>query len=316
MNFLSMDIEKIIKGVLASNKRLVAKTITHIENETVRAVEILDRLYPYGGNAQRIGITGPPGAGKSTFTNQFIQYFRKAGKSIGVIAVDPSSPFTGGAVLGDRLRMQNAVLDEKVFIRSMSTRGNLGGLAKQASEAADVLDAAGMDIIIFETVGVGQVELDIMSAADTVIVLTVPDAGDVIQGMKAGLMEIGDIFVINKSDLEGADKMKVDIEFVLHLREASEWTPPVLLAESRVGKGIEKIGESINNHYSFMKKKGFLDAQKKAKIESKIKRIVNDKMISEFWDIKKRNELQKYLEAKNEKHSPYSVAMRLLKNKN
>jgi len=306
----------LIDGIFSGNKRAVARAISKIENESSESITLLDHIYKHTGRAHRIGITGPPGAGKSTFTNQLIKTYRAAGRTVGIIAVDPSSPFTGGAILGDRIRMSHAWSDPGVFIRSMATRGSLGGLARQTTEAADVLDTAGYDIIIYETVGVGQIEQDIMSAADTILVMSVPDAGDVIQGMKAGLMEIGDLFVVNKADLEGAERMKADLEFVLHLREKKiEWEHPVLLAESRAGEGIKEIYDGINRHLAFLKNNGRWKEKQHMRAEERIKHIVNEHLLDDFWDEDRLKILGESLSNEHNQISPYSIARKLLEKK-
>ncbi len=198
--------KNLIEQLLNSDRRAVARAISFIESDNNLTSEYLKELYNKVGNAYRIGITGPPGAGKSTITNQLTKFYRKQNKKVGIIAVDPTSPFTGGALLGDRVRMTDVGMDQGVFIRSMATRGSLGGLSKKAIDAADILDAAGFDIVILETVGVGQSELDIAQAADTTIVVLVPESGDSVQAMKAGLMEIADLFVLNKCDRPGSQQ--------------------------------------------------------------------------------------------------------------
>lgn len=235
----------------------VSSAIRNVENRTDLAIPLVETLRVHTGKAHRIGITGPPGVGKSTFTSRLIGLFRSAGKSIGVIAVDPSSPVSGGALLGDRLRMHAVVRDPAVFIRSMASRGSSGGLARQAAAVADILDAAGKEIILFETVGVGQTGFDIVPAADTVITLTMPGAGDVIQCMKAGLMEIGDIFVVNKADLPGAKQMQADLQLVLGMRTRQDnWKRRVWLTDSCAGIGFDEIYADINRHLKYLRSKG------------------------------------------------------------
>ncbi|MDO8550832.1 MAG: methylmalonyl Co-A mutase-associated GTPase MeaB, partial [Ignavibacteria bacterium] len=208
----------LIKNLLNNEKRSVARSISIVESNNPVSSELLKNIYSSVGKAYRIGITGPPGAGKSTITNFLTKLYRSQNKKVGIIAVDPTSPFTGGALLGDRIRMSELVHDSGVFIRSMATRGSLGGLSKKAVDAADVLDAAGYDYIIFETVGVGQSELDIVQAADTTIVVLVPESGDTVQAMKAGLMEIADFFVLNKSDRPAAQQAVTALKTILLLR--------------------------------------------------------------------------------------------------
>jgi len=243
-----MDISRLLERYEGGDRRALARLITLVENRTAEVPAVMQRLYPRIGRAVLVGLTGPPGAGKSTLGDKLITQFRKQGKTVGVVAVDPSSPFSGGAVLGDRVRMQEHFLDPGVFIRSLSTRGRHGGLARATREVVHVLDAFGHDVVIVETVGVGQTELDIMGLAHTTVVVLVPEAGDTIQVMKAGLLEIADVFVVNKADRDGARRLKNELEVMLHLRPAAAWNVPVLLTEATASRGIEELVQQIEAH--------------------------------------------------------------------
>ena len=233
--------------VRQGDPRAVARAISLIEDEAPQGTELVRRIFPDTGKAYLIGVTGSPGAGKSTLVDRLIAELRRTGRTVGVIAVDPTSPYSGGAILGDRVRMQAHVADAGVFIRSMATRGNLGGLARATAEAALVLDAAGNDIVLIETVGVGQDEVDIVRTADISIVTLVPGTGDEVQALKAGIMEIADIFVVNKADREGADRTVASIEAMLSLEtyEAARWRPPIVKTEATTGKGVPELVEQI-----------------------------------------------------------------------
>jgi LAO/AO transport system kinase len=233
--------------VLAGDARAIARAISLIEDEAPEGAALVRRIFERTGRAYLVGVTGPPGAGKSTLVDKLTASFRAAGRTVGVLAVDPTSPFTGGAILGDRVRMQAHASDAGVFIRSMATRGHLGGVARATSEVALVLDAAGTEIVLIETVGVGQDEVDIVRTADVSIVTFVPGAGDDVQALKAGIMEIADIFVVNKADRDGADRTVASIESVLSLQSfgPGEWRPPILKTEATTGKGVPELVEAI-----------------------------------------------------------------------
>jgi LAO/AO transport system kinase len=246
--------------VLAGDVLAAARLISQIENETPEALDEMDSIYPHTGKAYIIGVTGSPGAGKSTLTDNLIGYFRKKDMSVGVVAIDPTSALTGGAILGDRVRMQRHSLDNGVFIRSLATRGWVGGLAKATIGAVHVMDAMGKNIILVETVGSGQIEIDIVKAADTTMVVLTPGAGDDIQMMKAGILEAVDIFVINKADKEGADRLKMELESILGMKErhTEEWHPAIILTEAIREKGTEELAAEIQRHRDFLVASGEL----------------------------------------------------------
>lgn len=307
------ELDVLTQGIIAGNRLSIARAMSKIENEENGYIPLLSNIYNRIGQAYRLGITGPPGSGKSTVTNYLTKILREEGLKVGIIAVDPTSPFTGGAILGDRIRMNDLTLDEGVFIRSMATRGSSGGLARQATELADVLDAAGFDYVIYETVGVGQVELDIAEAADSTIVLIVPESGDIIQSLKAGLVEIADIFVLNKSDRPGADRVQKDLEYVLHLREsASVWQPKVFQSIANQGKGLIELWSEIKNHRSFLNSGNLLENKREKRLKNRIKTIIRQKIELHFWNEERIKTLKNYLEDEKEKLSPYLLAEKML----
>ena len=309
--------EDLVKKILSGDKRAIAKGISLVENEESNSTELLKRLYGNTGKAYRIGITGPPGAGKSTITNCLIKLLYDKGFKVGIIAVDPTSPFTGGALLGDRVRMSESSMLENVFIRSMATRGSLGGLCKNVIEACDILDASGKDFILIETVGVGQSELDIAQTADTTVVVLVPESGDSVQAMKAGLMEIADIFVMNKSDREGADQIVSSLKNILHLKAPSEHKQEikVLKTVGTKNEGISELFEEIQIQKNYLENTGLLSKIRKEHLKRKILDLVNNKLHTSFWDKQKKSDLNLKIDLiADKKIDPWSYTDELTRN--
>jgi len=309
--------EEIVNGVLAGNKRSIAKAITAIENCTNQVQELITKLFPYTGKAHVIGLTGAGGAGKSTLIEKIVREYRSRGKTVGVVAVDPTSPFSGGAFLGDRIRMAELSTDEGVFIRSMATRNYAGGIARATKDAVKVLDAAGKNIVIVETVGAGQSEVEIIKVAQTIIVVHAPGLGDEIQAIKAGIMEIADIFVVNKADREDADKAVIDIQSNLQLsNKQTAWKPPVLKTTAITGEGVRELVDKTEEHRYFLEgntecRTALLKNRAEAELVEAIKEKVADTLIDELRRKGKLDELlQRILEKKVD---PTSAAEKVLK---
>lgn len=305
--------KELVKGVEEGNFRAIARLISLVENGSARAPNILPEIFKNTGNAHIVGVTGSPGAGKSTLVDELAYRFRTSGKKVGIIAVDPTSPFSGGAILGDRVRMNRACEFQDIFIRSMATRGALGGLSRTALEAVQILDSAGFDVILVETVGVGQIEVDIVRLADSCVVVLVPGMGDAVQAFKAGILEIADFFVINKADRDGADLLQKDLRVLMSLGEygKTSWTPKIIRTIATKAEGIEELQESILEHHVWLESSPEGRKRKLRILEDKIVSLVmsalGEKVLKE-----KQEKLKELTLACFEKRSdPYSAAKEL-----
>src|SRR5687767_12399526 len=345
--FSRVSSEKLLAEFDAGKAAALARVVSIVENHRDGFEQILSSLHARTGRARRIGLTGPPGAGKSTITALLVKSFREAGMRVGVIAVDPTSPFTGGALLGDRVRMEGVALDPGVFIRSMATRGSLGGLAGATREVADVLDAFGFDRLLIETVGVGQSELDVARTADSTLLVLVPESGDSIQTLKAGVMEVADVFVVNKADRPGADRLRNDVELMLGLRKGvsfgnvpahhgvdlkrlnparlareaaatanpTDWTPPVLSAVATRQEGITEIMAAVDRHFAYLEQSGTLRARRRERLRERVMDVVERKVSERLWkDSRTKAWLEEQLPSVEEgTATPFAVADQLLR---
>lgn len=307
------DIPILTAQLLKGDRQAAAKLITIVENDPVDAKEVIGRIYKSTGRAQVVGITGPPGSGKSTLVNQLVSYIRKKGKTIGIIAMDVSSPFSGGAFLGDRIRMKDHATDTGVFIRSMATRGCKGGIARATCDAIKILDAHGKDVIFVETVGAGEEDVDIMNASHTSIVIAVPGLGDDIQANKAGMMEIADIFVVNKADREGADMVVCELESMLLLTDKLRWRPPVLKTTAIRAVGISELAERIDEHFKYLNGSGLIRMKLERRAEMEIVNILKNIIVRDLDRIKTRDSYRKLIGRIIEKNiDPYSAVDEIL----
>src|SRR5438132_8028540 len=274
------SIQSIVAGIMAHDSRSLAKAISLVEREDANAGRLLAELYESTGKARIIGITGSPGAGKSTLVAAMAKHDRRAGKRVGIVAVDPTSPFSGGAILGDRIRMAELYTDRGVFIRSMATRGFMGGLAKATNDVVDLLDAAGFDIVLVETVGVGQDEVEVIRTVQTNVVVLVPGMGDDIQAIKAGIMEIGDVFVVNKADRPGADKTATEVTMMMGLvEEHGDWMPPIVKTVASRGEGIAELDDAIRKHFEYLSTSGELDRRNRERVRIRINTLLKEKFM-------------------------------------
>jgi GTPase len=307
------DPEALVAGALAGERASIARLISMVERGGDAAHAAVAKLYPHTGDAYTVGITGAPGAGKSTLTDKLISRIRKDDVEVGVLAIDPSSPFSGGAILGDRVRMQDHATDPGVFIRSMATRGHLGGLSLATPQAVRVLDAAGKPWVLIETVGVGQVEIEVAGEADTTMVVVNPGWGDAVQAAKAGLLEIADLFVVNKADRDGAAETVRDLEFMLDLSLDSDWRPPIVKTVASKGEGFAELWEAILSHRAFLESDGRLAARRTKRIREELKAIVVERLYERAGDVltgERFDELAASVEAREV--DPYSAAESLL----
>lgn len=309
------DVESLLERFRKRDKKALARAITLVENQTPEAVPLLERLFPHTGRALRIGVTGPPGVGKSTLVGGLVTKLRRHGPTVGIIAVDPTSSFSGGALLGDRVRMGEVAASDGVFVRSMASRGSTGGLSAAAHGAAELMDAFGLEWVFLETVGVGQLELEVADSADVTVVVLMPGSGDAVQAMKAGLMEIGDIFVVNKADRQGAEFLVDDIEMIFELTMKDEADrPPVVKTVATTGEGVGQLLGTIRHAADEMKANGTLEERRKLRIANQVTSMVERELLKRIWERRDLDSRVAHVteEVFNRRATPYAVARRIL----
>jgi len=312
---LTRELQSNIDRLRSGDPRALARAISIVENRQPGHSELLKALFPHTGHARVLGLTGAPGAGKSTLVDQLAKHYRKASQTVGIIAVDPTSPYTGGAILGDRIRMQDHHADPGIFIRSMATRGSLGGLARATSDVAAVLDASGRDLILVETVGVGQDEIDIVRLADITVVMLVPGMGDDVQTIKAGIMEIADIFVINKSDRDGAERVEREIRAMQSLETRKDgWTPPIVKTVASEGAGTEELAAAVADYEAYLKKENLLLQKNVENWRERLVEMLRDAMLEQARSQIDGHRLDRYAaEIAEHKRDPYSLIEEIVK---
>ncbi len=313
---MNLDIETWIEQLRSGDVRTLARAISTVENRAPGWSELLKALFPHSGKASLLGLTGPPGAGKSTLVDQLARFYRKDKRTVGIIAVDPTSPYTGGAILGDRIRMQEHFSDPGIYIRSMATRGSLGGLARTTADVTTVLDASGRDLIMIETVGVGQDEVDVVRLADVTILILVPGMGDDVQTIKAGIMEIADIFVINKSDREGAEHVEREIRSLQSLATRSDgWTPPIVKTVASQGLGIEELAAAVSNYEEYLQEKNLALNKSVENWQERLVEMLRDALLEKARGLMTDGNVARYaLEVAEHKRDPYTLVEEIAAN--
>jgi LAO/AO transport system kinase len=312
---LKTNLQPWIERLRSGDPRALARAISTVENRSPDAADLLKALFPHSGKARILGMTGAPGAGKSTLVDQLAKHYRREGKTLGIIAVDPTSPYTGGAILGDRIRMQDHHSDPGIYIRSMATRGSLGGLARTTADVATVLDASGKDLILIETVGVGQDEVDIVRVADITVVILVPGMGDDVQTIKAGIMEIADIFVINKSDRDGAENVEREIRAMQTLASRQDgWTPPIVKTVATEGKGVEELAAAIAGYEAYLQKENLVQKHNIENWQGRLVEMLRDAMLERARHELGNGRVEQYAaEVAEHKRDPYTLVEEIVR---